>query len=762
MSIKIKSLGHRMKGRFHDVASDIKDKIAGRKYYHSLKSQMDIPTALVDFGDQVGKNKKYDELFFDRYLEKIFHMKNVEAYPYTFVNFWKRTSPSFKESHKELFFELLDNAKSIFPLVEELWGTLSRNEQENMMIEVMSKHKEALDLVVGIWKSSKPEIRKYNDSLWLQVMELLEDQPRFLMELWHHTSPEIQKTLSDTFPELIKKIGSQPELIETTWECTNVEVKKASSATFAEIIEVCKKNPSSLATIWLKTPPEIIKEYASLLPEIVDICADRWEDLIDIWKRTSLEVQENNKDVFLKILNIVSNKESFTTTGSDIWKWASLLLIENHEDIYQKMMEMKGWVNAWGGQKEKQIEHKELFSRLLGEINSADLYKLWGTTCSQIQGEHKDVFLTAMNQLLEKTDKMSENQLHEAWIGTAPSIQREFLHQFLEKTSNPSMALILWRCMPEINHIWYLSKGKCSPFLVEQMKDYLGDEKLISEDGTILLPENLKSVLSQELTDKQAREIRHNLPAIIKQWPQIEKQFQYIKANAITGNGLEYRNITAKDVLTIINALNRPKPTNASAEEFERTKGAEKVGMDTQFTESVETAVPRAHDVATRMDKAGTKKTFPDFSCESADGEARLICFHPQDKGQMLLGFDAHCCFRPNGNADNSGINEHSLLQYCTTTPYGGVLKIESKDGSKVLMGTPFLTNGNMMMFHSYETALGTGSGNISKEQALELCKKSNDLLVDAAQKAIELSNGTLNVVFMTNLHTRRRIFRYR
>ena len=121
-----------------------------------------------------------------------------------------------------------------------------------------------------------------------------------------------------------------------------------------------------------------------------------------------------------------------------------------------------------------------------------------------------------------------------------------------------------------------------------------------------------------------------------------------------------------------------------------------------------------------------------------------LKVLHPQDKSSILLGFDTHCCFRPNGNADNSGENEYSLVQYATTTPYGGVIRVDSKENDEVYMGTPILRSGNCLMFHSYESTCSD----------IKKAEQVNELLDEAAIKAIEESKGQIRIVFMTNLHT--------
>jgi len=173
------------------------------------------------------------------------------------------------------------------------------------------------------------------------------------------------------------------------------------------------------------------------------------------------------------------------------------------------------------------------------------------------------------------------------------------------------------------------------------------------------------------------------------------------------------------------------------------TKGSEAIGVDVKFTLSPSTAVQRAYTLAEKMDYAGSVKKYPDFSISSKDG-IYLHVLHPQDKSAINFGFDTSCCFRPNGNADSKGQSEYSLLQYCTTTKYGGVLRCESMDGESIYMGTPFLVNGNMMIFHSFES------------ESEDRKRECNDFLVDGAVNAIEQSNGSIDVVLMADVHEKR------
>ena len=85
------------------------------------------------------------------------------------------------------------------------------------------------------------------------------------------------------------------------------------------------------------------------------------------------------------------------------------------------------------------------------------------------------------------------------------------------------------------------------------------------------------------------------------------------------------------------------------------------VGYDNQFVSEPAKAPARAIELSRRMEKV-EKKKFPNIELEK-DGYT-LFVYGPQDRNILSAGFRSGCCFRPRGNADNSG-KDNSLLNYC-------------------------------------------------------------------------------------------------
>lgn len=273
----------------------------------------------------------------------------------------------------------------------------------------------------------------------------------------------------------------------------------------------------------------------------------------------------------------------------------------------------------------------------------------------------------------------------------------------------------------------------------EFIKNYLGEVELDKKTNRPMILEEIEKIIFNPRDEEIAEKIKSNLLQIISKWEQIKEQIQYKKANSIKNNGLEIK-LNADEIVLAIQVLNRRSPNNISEVEFENTPGSEKVGTDTKYTKEPENAVERAYELSKKMNEAKCEKKYPDFSVEDEDISLKVL--HPQDKSAILLGYETNCCFRPNGTADGEAKTEYSLLQYCTMTPYGGVMRVESKDGEKVYMGSPILRSGNCLMFHSYES-----NSNKKTEQV-------NELLDKAAIRAIEGSDGNIKAVFSTDLHT--------
>jgi len=166
------------------------------------------------------------------------------------------------------------------------------------------------------------------------------------------------------------------------------------------------------------------------------------------------------------------------------------------------------------------------------------------------------------------------------------------------------------------------------------------------------------------------------------------------------------------------------------------------VGIDTQYTSSPELARKRAIELSRRMENQTSKK-FPNIV--KSNGTYTLRVYNPQDRRIISAGYKTNCCFRPNGNADNEGM-DNSLLNYCVSNEYGGGLEIVDDKG-KVIMFSPLLRNGNVLMIHSIESNYGENP---------EIMQQVHELLKEYATECISTSyeNGDeIDFVTITNLH---------
>ncbi len=807
MKEEIRTVGHRIKGKFHDVIGNLRDNIDYRNQMVSLKKIKDslyYLTRSVSKRTDNDAHKRATIDFCDRFFEELYlsEKANPEVVKESIIILWKHTSSQYKAEHKELFFQMMDLAGEDYIFGGRLWRTLPQKLQEEMLIETIDRYQENETIVTTIWQAMDQDLVKENTNLWLAIIKKFKENPYMLTSLWILTNEQAKQSLAHLFPELLEAVKEKPydvdlvwknlpqefqkmhvqllpeifrmlkkepyseDVILRIWSSTESEAQKEIASFFPELYQMLEEDETFLTWMWNNTTPEILIHYGDLLPKIIKKCLDDPEQLLAIWSHTPAELQKQHKELLLEMSE--KAKQLYRKDiAANIWMATSFDVIAENEEILREaisFIERDLIVDLWRkASKEQQIKNKNFFTRLRQEMKvpSSTLASMWLGTCKEVQLENKNELLKIMVDLASNG---YEYAMSSVWRTTDISLLKAVLPELLEQMKNrPShISTYIWNDSPEALKLWYIGQGKAPPTLQTRIKQCIKNDNLMKEDGTILLPDKLKLFLSQDMKEEEAQEILKNLPNIIQMWPQIERAFQYRKASTYLNARLEIRNITAKDVLSILQSVNRPKPQNISAEEFERTKGSEKVGNDIQYTVSTSTAVQRAHTVAKKMDEAGPMKAFPDFSVSSSDGQMVLKCLHPQDKSAILLGFDVGCCFRPNGNADNKAQSEYSLLQYCTTTPYGGVLRVESKDGSQVYMGTPVLTSGNMMIFHSYETAITIGLDDKARKEKLEQWKKANELLVDAAKKAIESSNGTLNIVLMTDLHTRRRKIRHR
>ena len=146
----------------------------------------------------------------------------------------------------------------------------------------------------------------------------------------------------------------------------------------------------------------------------------------------------------------------------------------------------------------------------------------------------------------------------------------------------------------------------------------------------------------------------------------------------------------------------------------------------------------RAIDLSRRMSNVSCKK-FPRL--QLSDGNYQIRIYDAQDRNILCAGYQSSCCFRPNGCADDNG-KDYSLLTYCCTTEYGGGVEIvDSND--KMLMFSPIIRNGNVLMIHSVETSGGFD------EKCARLLEKFARKIIEESEKV----GDNIDFVTLTNLH---------
>lgn len=232
----------------------------------------------------------------------------------------------------------------------------------------------------------------------------------------------------------------------------------------------------------------------------------------------------------------------------------------------------------------------------------------------------------------------------------------------------------------------------------------------------------------------------NNFSNLFNEWDIVQEEFykQQNKSKLKMKLNVSYCNTAIKRI-----DANRKKPALEFRDEpLLNSDVFDYVGYDNQFVTNPEKAPLRAVELSRRMEKV-TKKKFPNINLEK-NGYS-LFVFGPQDRNILSAGFRSFCCFRPNGNADDSG-KDISLLNYCVSTEYGGGLEIRNSKGETVMF-SPILRNGNVLMIHSIETKTP------NDEEAMN---NVHELLVEYSKKVIEVSyevGDQIDFVFITDLH---------
>ena len=243
-------------------------------------------------------------------------------------------------------------------------------------------------------------------------------------------------------------------------------------------------------------------------------------------------------------------------------------------------------------------------------------------------------------------------------------------------------------------------------------------------------------------------EIMEHLGRIFNEWDIIEEEFIKMASNSKLKLKLNIESINI-----ILNRINTTRKLcsgryGITLDEFIDAKLMatdifEHAGYDRQFTACPERAPARAIELSRAMEGKYTKK-FPNTTV--TDGEYTMRFFHPQDRHILSVGYHSHCCFRPNGNADNEG-KDGSLLQYATTNEYGGGVEIIDKNGN-IVMFSPIFRNGNVLMLHSIETEIDTKVTPFP-EKCTQLIKKFSEQVIQDSKN----SGDNIEFVVISDLH---------
>ncbi len=291
------------------------------------------------------------------------------------------------------------------------------------------------------------------------------------------------------------------------------------------------------------------------------------------------------------------------------------------------------------------------------------------------------------------------------------------------KVKNTPIRNLLLKCMDKREEI-------------EQRKKIIKSDLTLTEEVKI---EKINLLEKQFSTyEAELNKFFENIGVAFNQWDIIEEEF--LKAQSKSKLKMTLNLSKINEIIDIIKSKSKLPELDYMDQPLLDTDVFSYVGYDTQYTVNPQTAPARAVELSRGMSAITTKK-FPRVSLKQ-DGLC-LEVYNPQDRGILSAGYKSGCCFRPNGNADNGGQN-NSLLYYCTNTTYGGGIRIEDEEGN-LLMFSPLLRNGNVLMIHSIET-----KGLNNKSDLV------HELLVKFAEEVIRISKDTsdpIDFVTITDLH---------
>ena len=266
------------------------------------------------------------------------------------------------------------------------------------------------------------------------------------------------------------------------------------------------------------------------------------------------------------------------------------------------------------------------------------------------------------------------------------------------------------------------------------IKRYLGSNKVRYD----LNPEERQT---EEKQNKNARTMFSKFSKILSEWDIIEEE--YIRMESKSKLKLKKNPEVINKLVDCVESTRGVRVT----EQDEKLLNTDIMNYisDTQYVDSTYKApFQRALELSRNQEKCNSKK-FPKVDLE--DERAKVTVFHPQDREILTMGYKSGCCLRPCGNADNSGKDDTSLLAYCTSSEYAGGIKIENSTGG-LLMFSPLIRSGNMLMIHSIETL---GMNNEELELVHENLVKWSEKVIEESSK-VEGKDG-IRAVAITDLH---------
>lgn len=513
-----------------------------------------------------------------------------------------------------------------------------------------------------------------------------------------------------------------------------------------ELIEMSRENPRSAEFL-----DSIIPRFTEY---IGDISSEDFERLMDgghkisvakFWKLFSTDAQMK---LFEDISRFYGNDyddgiETQANAITEFWRSTKPLVQQVNFDYFE---------SCFGILDDDWFQNKDL------------LINFWRSTNPIAKDKFLPMILDELSTPNSNLKSKESSIIDYIWGRTSPEIQEKYLFQMIDNArigyfaKNNSGNIMPVSPKKELYNFFRASKSgvihnnllsifnaiKDREFYEDFVYGVLGNVS-INSNGDIIFPdERIKEVLLRKVDD-DARSTMMSIGTINTNINEIKYNIALQRAINTIDEGLEFR-LNMDRVLAALSTVEFQKSDSVGLRELLLLRGAEHTLLTDRKYNEGGSCIERATIIADKKNASGNTRKYPDFSFD--DGEYKFHVYGPKDKAGMMLGYETNCCFRPAGNADNNTKAEgYSLYDYCNTYPYGGIMSISKNiSGENVtIMGTPFLVNGNMGMFHSFET----------RTPSLDN-KKVNDLLVEGAKNWIEKDN--INVVMMTNLYGESRL----